>query len=152
MEIARNRQTWCYPHDILLGPSGNHLYDLHVQKNGSGRLDASAAESVEETGRGEFTMKKNDFHMLVESIKEASQIKKGKKKAKRVFEMNPPEIKSIREALSVSQREFALMIGVSVRTLQNWEQGRREPEGPAKALLKVASRNPQAVMDALHAE
>ena len=97
-------------------------------------------------------MKKNDFNMLVESIKEASQIKKGKKKAKRVFEMNPPEIKSIREALSVSQSEFALMIGVSVRTLQNWEQGRREPEGPAKALLKVAARNPKAVMDALHAE
>jgi hypothetical protein len=46
----------------------------------------------------------------------------------------------------------ALMIGVSVRTLQNWEQGRRNPEGPAKALLRVASRNPNAVLDALHAE
>jgi len=44
------------------------------------------------------------------------------------------------------------MIGVSVRTLQNWEQGRRTPEGPAKALLRIASRNPQAVLDALHAE
>jgi transcriptional regulator with XRE-family HTH domain len=42
------------------------------------------------------------------------------------------------------------MIGVSVRTLQNWEQGRREPEGPAKALLRIALRNPSAVLDALH--
>jgi len=64
----------------------------------------------------------------------------------------PPEIKSVREKLDVSQSEFALMIGVSVRTLQNWGQGRRRPEGPAKALLRVASRNPYAVFDALHAE
>jgi putative transcriptional regulator len=41
-------------------------------------------------------------------------------------------------------------LGVSISTLQNWEQGRREPDGPAKALLKIASKNPEAVMDALH--
>jgi putative transcriptional regulator len=44
------------------------------------------------------------------------------------------------------------MIGVSVRTLQNWEQGRRQPEGPAKALLRIASKNPSAVLEALHTE
>jgi putative transcriptional regulator len=43
------------------------------------------------------------------------------------------------------------MIGVSIKTLQNWEQGRREPEGPAKALLRVVEKEPQAVMSALHA-
>lgn len=48
-----------------------------------------------------------------------------------------------------SQAEFARMIGVSVATLQNWEQGRRRPEGPARALLKVAAVNPQAVAAAL---
>jgi len=58
----------------------------------------------------------------------------------------------VREKLDVSQSEFALMIGVSVRTLQNWEQGRRRPKSPAKALLRIASRNPDAVLDALHAE
>jgi putative transcriptional regulator len=42
------------------------------------------------------------------------------------------------------------MIGVSIRTLQNWKQGRREPEGPAKALLRVVERNPQTVLSALH--
>ena len=47
--------------------------------------------------------------------------------------------------------EFALMIGVSVSTLQNWEQGRRNPDGPARALLKVASENPEAVSKALEA-
>lgn len=51
--------------------------------------------------------------------------------------------------LEKSQEEFALMIGMSVATLQNWEQGRRRPEGPARALLRVAAKNPQAVAKAL---
>ena len=97
-------------------------------------------------------MKNEDFEMLVSSIKEAGEIKKGKKEPSRIFEIDAPEIKMVRDTLHVSQSEFALMIGVSVRTLQNWEQGRRKPEGPAKALLRVASRNPKAVLDALHAE
>ena len=97
-------------------------------------------------------MKRKHFEKLVASIKEAGVIKAGRKEASRVYEIKPPEIKTVREQLNVSQAEFALMIGVSVRTLQNWEQGRRKPEGPAKALLRVASRNPNAVLDALHAE
>ncbi|MBM9538812.1 NadS family protein [Desulfobulbus alkaliphilus] len=96
-------------------------------------------------------MKNEDFNMLLSSIKEAGEIKKGIKEPSRVFEMGAPEIKMVRKILSVSQSEFALMIGVSVRTLQNWEQGRRKPEGPAKALLRVALKNPKAVLEALHA-
>jgi putative transcriptional regulator len=95
-------------------------------------------------------MKKSDFDLLVASIEEASDIKAGRKKASRVFEINPPDIKKIWDTLHVSQREFALLIGVSVRTLQNWEQGRRKPEGPARALLRVASKNPEALLEALH--
>ncbi|MBW1784276.1 MAG: helix-turn-helix domain-containing protein [Deltaproteobacteria bacterium] len=97
-------------------------------------------------------MKNEEFEKLVASIKEAGEIKAGRKEPSRVFEIKPPEIKTVREKLNVSQNEFALMIGVSVRTLQNWEQGRRKPEGPAKALLRIASRNPGAVLDALHSE
>jgi putative transcriptional regulator len=67
-----------------------------------------------------------------------------------VFEVNPPEIKRVRARLGVSQGEFALMIGVSRRTLQNWEQGRRRPVGPAKALLRVAAHDPESVRAALH--
>ena len=95
-------------------------------------------------------MKNEDFDMLLSSIKEAGDIKSGKKKPSRIFEIEPPEIKMVRKTLSVSQSEFAMMIGVSVRTLQNWEQGRRKPEGPAKALLRIASKNPKAVLEALH--
>jgi putative transcriptional regulator len=94
-------------------------------------------------------MNEKDFDNLVESIKEAGRIKAGESPPSRCFEFSPLDIKAIREKLKKSQSEFALMIGVSVSTLQNWEQGRRKPEGPAKALLKVASKNPKAVMDAL---
>ena len=97
-------------------------------------------------------MRKEHFEKLVASIKEAGEIKAGRKAPSRVYEIKPPEIKLVRENLNVSQNEFALMVGVSVRTLQNWEQGRRQPEGPAKALLRIASKNPSAVLEALHTE
>jgi len=97
-------------------------------------------------------MKKEHFKKLVASIKEAGEIKAGRKAPSRAYEIKPPEIKTVRESLNVSQNEFALMIGVSVRTLQNWEQGRRQPEGPAKALLRIASKNPSAVLEALHTD
>jgi putative transcriptional regulator len=95
-------------------------------------------------------MKKENFSKLVASIEEAGEIKAGRKRPSRKYEVKPPDIKMIREKLQVTQREFATMIGVSTRTLQNWEQGRRKPEGPANALLKVATKNPKAVLEALH--
>ena len=95
-------------------------------------------------------MKEETFAKLVASIKEAGEIKAGHRAPSRMYEIKPPEIRMVRERLDVSQGEFAVMIGVSTRTLQNWEQGRRQPEGPAKALLTIASRNPTAVLDALH--
>jgi putative transcriptional regulator len=96
-------------------------------------------------------MIERDFKQLVASIKQAGRIKRGALKPGRAFSFSPADIKSIRKQLDKSQSEFALMIGVSVSTLQNWEQGRRQPEGPARALLKVASENPAAVAKALSA-
>jgi putative transcriptional regulator len=96
-------------------------------------------------------MKKTDFNVLLSSIKEAGKIKKGKMKPYRVFSYSIPDIKGIRQKLHVSQNEFAHMIGVSENTIQNWEQGRRKPEGPAVALLRVTENNPRAVFEALHA-
>lgn len=94
-------------------------------------------------------MKDDDFNNLVKSIKQAGKIKSGKLTPTRRFEFTPLDIKAIRAKLRKSQSEFALMIGVSISTLQNWEQGRRVPDGPAKALLKIASENPNAVAKAL---
>ena len=96
-------------------------------------------------------MKENDFQNLLNSIKQAGKIKKGQLKPGRSFKFSPVDIKSIRNKLHQSQSEFAFMIGVSISTLQNWEQGRRKPDGPAKALLKVAAENPEAVRKALDA-
>ena len=96
-------------------------------------------------------MKKKDFEQLVSSVREAGEIRRGKKKPSRVFRFKPADVKRVRDRLGKSQTEFAMMIGVSVATLRNWEQGRRTPEGPARALLKVASKNPEAVAEALGA-
>ena len=96
-------------------------------------------------------MKKKDFEKLIASVKEAGRIKRGRMKPSRVIHFKPADIKAVRERLGVSQSEFALLIGVSVSTLQNWEQGRRQPEGPARALLKVAAENPEVVIEALRA-
>lgn len=71
--------------------------------------------------------------------------------ASRRFDYTPLDIKKMREDLHKSQPEFADLIGVSVATLRNWEQGRRYPVGPARALLKVVSENPKAVLKALAA-
>lgn len=94
-------------------------------------------------------MKEKDFKNLANSIKQAGKIRRGEMKAGRIFQFDPADIKSIRQRLNKSQSEFAMMIGVSVSTLQNWEQGRRRPEGPARALLKVAAEKPDAVIEAL---
>lgn len=96
-------------------------------------------------------MNENDFELLCESIRQAGEIRRGVRKPSRTFLIEDPDPKAIRERLGLSQSRFALIMGVSVRTLQNWEQGRREPEGPAKALLRVVDREPQAVLHALHA-
>lgn len=94
-------------------------------------------------------MKDSDFELLVTSVRQAGQIKRGEMDPARKLEVRAEDVKAIRAKLNKSQAEFALMIGVSVSTLQNWEQGRRQPEGPARALLKVASVNPAAVAAAL---
>ena len=96
-------------------------------------------------------MKTADFERLCQSIRQAGEIRKELRKPSRVFHYAQPNVKSIRERLGLTQARFAALMGVSSRTLQNWEQGRREPEGPAKALLRVVDREPQAVLHALHA-
>jgi putative transcriptional regulator len=94
-------------------------------------------------------MKKELFNELVESIEEAGQIHRGEKRPSREFTFDAQDVRAVREKLHKSQSQFARMIGVSVSTLQNWEQGRRQPHGPARALLLVASKAPNVVAKAL---
>ena len=94
-------------------------------------------------------MKADAFQELVASVRQAGRIRRGTLRASRVTTFKPADIKAVRKKLRASQSEFALMIGVNVSTLRNWEQGRRVPDGPALALLRVAAKNPIAVAEAL---
>jgi putative transcriptional regulator len=95
-------------------------------------------------------VKAEAFEELVASVRQAGRIRRGTMRASRETAFKPAEIKAVRKKLRASQSEFAFMIGVSVATLRNWEQGRRVPDGPALALLRVASKDPVAVAKALH--
>ncbi len=91
------------------------------------------------------------FEDLVQSLKEAKAISKGKAKASRQFIHAPTDVKAIREHIGLSQSEFAKLMRVSIKTLQNWEQHRRNPTGPAAALLKIVSADPEVTLRLLHA-
>lgn len=95
-------------------------------------------------------MKQSIFDELKQSMKEAVQIARGEVAPSRSFTVEPPNVKSIREQTGLSQAEFARLLRVNVKTLQNWEQHRRTPTGAAAALLTVFEREPQAALRALH--
>lgn len=92
-------------------------------------------------------MKDELFNELVASVREGGAILRGEKGPSRAFEVAGPNLKRIRAAYQLSQNEFASLLGISVKTLRNWEQGRRLPEGPARVLLQVAAKHPEAVWD-----
>lgn len=91
------------------------------------------------------------FKQLAASLKEGGAILRGKKNAARKTTLQSPDARAVRETLGLSQNQFAALIGISPRTLQNWEQGHRRPEATARALLRIAARHPEAVLEALHA-
>jgi len=93
-------------------------------------------------------MKKELFEELKQSLRAANQIKRGQLKPSRVFHVNPQsEVVRVRGKLGLSQSKFASLLGISADTLQNWEQGRRSPTGPAKVLLKIATRHPEVLLE-----
>jgi len=96
-------------------------------------------------------MDKALFEDLVSSLQEAKAIAKGKTAASRRFEVLAPDAKAVREQIGLSQSDFARLMRVSVKTLQNWEQHRRNPTGPAAALLKIMSTAPDVALKSLHA-
>ena len=92
-------------------------------------------------------MKAEMFKELVASVREGGTILRGKVAPSRAFALDGPNIKRIRSQYRLSQGQFAALLGISVGTLRNWEQGRRTPEGPARVLLQVAAKHPDAVWD-----
>ncbi len=94
------------------------------------------------------------FQELTESLRKAKAIRFKKKQPSRVFHVDPvemPDVAALRARYNLSQEKFAALLGISVHTLRNWEQGKRMPEGPARILLLVAAKHPEAILDTIRA-
>ena len=98
-------------------------------------------------------MREELFEELLESVQQMQEIRKGARAPARVTTpadlglTTAPDAAAIRLRMKLSQSRFAGLLNISVRTLQGWEQKRREPEGPARVLLQVAERNPRALLE-----
>ena len=97
-------------------------------------------------------MRSEDFDVLVASVKQMKAIKLGRLKAGRLTRLpmlahsDTPDVAAIRARFKLSQAKFAVLLGLSLDTLQNWEQNRRRPDGPAKVLLRVAAAYPEVLL------
>lgn len=96
-------------------------------------------------------MQKKLFSRLVESMRQMDEIARGERVPSREFFVDAAKVKEIRALTGLSQPRFARILHVDVGTLRNWEQGRREPTGPARALLRAIKNDPRAVLKALAA-
>lgn len=97
-------------------------------------------------------MRKDLFAQLEESVREMKAIEAGRLRPARVTRREDlvsadVDVAKLRSRFHLSQAKFAALLGISVQTLQNWEQRRRRPEGPARVLLRVAAAHPAAVLD-----
>jgi putative transcriptional regulator len=92
-------------------------------------------------------MTKRDIGMeILEGVRDVKAYKAGKKALRTRTLKEPAPVREIRTKLKLSQSAFAGLMGVSVRTIQDWEQGRRKPSGPAVALLRIAEQKPDVFM------
>ena len=94
-------------------------------------------------------MDKQLFERLVESMHQMNEIVAGERSPSREFVVDALHIKEIRKKTGLTQTKFCHLIDVNLGTLRNWEQGRREPTGPARALLKAIAHDPEHVLSAL---
>jgi putative transcriptional regulator len=92
-------------------------------------------------------MKKELFDELLGSVREGGAILRGERQPSRSFQLDETDVRSLRESHGLSQSRFAALMGISVGTLRNWEQGRRKPEGSARVLLRIVAKHPEAVFD-----
>jgi putative transcriptional regulator len=88
---------------------------------------------------------------IIQGAKEVLAAMRGDKAAARVHKVPRVDVGEVRRRLKLSQAEFAAAFGLSLDSVKNWEQGHRSPEGPAKVLLAVIAKDPQAVQNALAA-
>jgi len=90
------------------------------------------------------------FRQLVDNVHEGGATYRASKQTLPRKKLDVPDVKAIREKTGLSQSRFATVMGVSVRTLQNWEQGHRTPQGPAVSLLRIVDHDPVAALKAIY--
>jgi putative transcriptional regulator len=92
-------------------------------------------------------MNEERFNKMMEGIRQGAECLKGKREPSRLFKVTIqiPDVKSVRSKLGASQSEFAEIMGISKRTVQNWEQKLRVPSGPARVLLNIAAAYPEVL-------
>ena len=89
-------------------------------------------------------MKHAIFQEVMESVKQGGAILRGETPASRTFTVERQDVQKIRKQYGLLQTQFARLLGISVSTVRNWEQGRRRPEGAAQVLLRVAAKHPRS--------
>jgi len=94
-------------------------------------------------------MDRNLFAQLAESMEQMGEIARGERAPSREFHVDAVQVRKVRAVTGLSQAKFAMLIDVPVGTLRNWEQGRRDPTGPAKVLLRAIHNDPEHVLGAL---
>ena len=94
-------------------------------------------------------MKTELFKDLVESVHEAGAVMRGERKANRQSRLDFPDVKAIRNELSLSVDQFARMLGVRPQQVRKWESGKSRPKGAIFILLRVAEKNPAAILEAV---
>jgi putative transcriptional regulator len=93
-------------------------------------------------------MEEKLFDGLLQSVREMRAVRRGELKPARITRLKAGSPQVVRARLGLSQREFSRLLGISIDTLQNWEQGRRAPTGAAKILLRIAAQHPEIVLEA----
>ncbi len=91
------------------------------------------------------------FAELLESATQMGEIARGERAPAREFVVEDVDVRLIRKATGLSQTRFAEVVAVPLGTLRNWEQGRRVPTGPARVLLRVIEKHPEAVLETVAA-
>jgi len=132
----------------LVGRQRPHLDVARVSEERAGRLVRRSNKTASEGIGNLKLMKKKLFKELLQSVTEAAAIERDVAKPSRTFRVRSAnDVVRVRAKLGLPQTKFARLLGISEDTLQNWEQGRRKPAGPAKVLLKIAAKYPKIVLE-----
>ena len=140
------------PVSYIIGRTkGRDPVAIRVLEERSGGSDSETSFATRQScQRGVRQVRRQMFEELLGSVREAGAILRGQRKPSRRAVIRSSGVRVIRERTSLSQSEFAHLIGVSVKTLQNWEQDRRRPTGPAAALLSIIDHDPALAVKAIH--